>query len=42
VVGEWKYTGIGLGAATTKIAVNNNGGNETRVKNVALLPCIKF
>ncbi|MBB4230021.1 phage tail protein [Rhizobium mongolense] len=33
---------VGIYGATTGISVLNNGGAESRPKNVALLPCIKY
>lgn len=34
-------TGIGIYAAGTNISIQNNGGTESRPRNVALLACIK-
>ncbi len=36
------FTGGGFNTGSTTTSTNAGGGNETRPRNVALLPCIKF
>ena len=39
---DWRGTGIWLSASGTGISIQNNGGAESRPRNVALLACIKI
>ena len=42
---EWASgsgTGISIQSSNTWISIQNLGGSEVRVKNVAMLACIKF